>query len=174
MPLRANRDRRLVGSLCTIGSAIGDARCLCPFKPPGAVLIEMHERDPDQEKGTRPMRTAVAGPHIPETVGEVPSRVRNAAGLAAPLGLSSHQFCPHGGTQMFRLVVSAIILARVLTSTSPLFADPLATQSDHAPVATAATRSTASPASAWSWSSQAIAPKARAGRGKAPVGLGWG
>jgi hypothetical protein len=76
---------------------------------------------------------------------------------------------------MIRFVLSAVVLAGVLAMTNPVFADPLAaTASDHAKTAAAAMEQPASPAPAWSSSSDAPATSAGLGKNIAPAGLGWG
>jgi hypothetical protein len=78
---------------------------------------------------------------------------------------------------MLRLVLSAVVLAGVLATGQPTFADPVAaTAPEHAHATAAATEqpATAAPAS-WSSSSDVPAP-ASAGSHKdtAPAGFGWG
>ena len=76
---------------------------------------------------------------------------------------------------MLRFALPAFGLARLLAMAQPVFADPLAaTVSDHAQAAAAAIEQPASPAPAWSSSSDAPATSARLGKNIAPAGFGWG
>jgi hypothetical protein len=75
---------------------------------------------------------------------------------------------------MLRFALPAVALVGVLAMAQPVFADPLAaTVSDHAQAA-AAIEQPASPAPAWSSSSDAPATSARFGKNVAPAGFGWG
>jgi hypothetical protein len=76
---------------------------------------------------------------------------------------------------MLRFALPAVALVGVLAMAQPVFADPLAaTASDHAEAAAAAIEQPASPAPAWSSSSDAPATSARLGKNIAPAGFGWG
>jgi hypothetical protein len=70
---------------------------------------------------------------------------------------------------MLRFALSTVVLAGVLATAHPIFADPLATT---APAAAEPTLLEP----AWSPSSDATAPAASAGfrRNVAPAGFGWG
>jgi hypothetical protein len=75
---------------------------------------------------------------------------------------------------MFRLSLSAVVLAGVLATAHPVLADPLVATaaSDHAQTAASATEQPI-PAPASSSSPDVAAP-ANAGLGEAPAGFGWG
>jgi hypothetical protein len=81
---------------------------------------------------------------------------------------------------MLRFALSAIALVGVLAMAQPVFADPLAaTGSDHAQAAAATIEQLASPAPAWSSTSDRPATSAGPGKniapaGFAPAGFGWG
>lgn len=78
---------------------------------------------------------------------------------------------------MFRLVVFALAVARVLATAHPTFADPRAARaSDQAQAPVVATEQPAPPPATSSGSSDATATAAIAEHGKdlSPVGFGWG
>jgi hypothetical protein len=76
---------------------------------------------------------------------------------------------------MFRLAFSAAVLAGVLATAHPVFADTFAaTASDHAQVAAPAAQQSAPPAPARSSSSDVPASASAEGGKDIPVGFGWG